>query len=200
MEEAIKLEQKQYAVLERLRRYGYSLELRSSTGMALDRVVGLYCGDTYLSEAIQEQADSCIPVCNTEVLAQAGELDEYVRTAITDGLVDTSPKEFSMVRLIQVAWYQFIEDALYREISTIAFNYMVDLLNDGDAEFNGDRDIAELESALEKVAEQATGDTTYYELEESAAIELALWLGETVPDMRNPVKTINTLKGNTEEN
>lgn len=190
------IRKKEYGVLRGLRADGYSDELIESVSNALHNVAEQYSGDIYICDAILEQADSCVPVWNKAVLDQAGDLEEYVGEVIREGLIDLSRNKFSLVNLMRVAWYEFIQENVYQEVSTIAFNYMADLLNDGDAELNGD--VSALEESLWRVAENVSADAQYYELEESAACELAVWLGKEIQDMRNPVKTINELKGNTD--
>lgn len=190
------VEKREYHVMNRLKADGYSEELVFSVENAIASVTEAYCGDVALSEAIQEQADANVSIWNKEVLAQAQDLDGWAGQALRDGLVDTSSENFSLVELLRVAWYEFITDALYSEIETIAYNYMADLLNDGNGDLNCN--LEELESALWRVAESANADTSYYELEESAALELAVSMGKPCEDMTNPIKTINELKGNTD--
>lgn len=88
-----------------------------------------YSGGTYICDAITEIADGMVDIYNGDLWENAPKVSEYVEQAMSEGLVDTSSRNFSLTNAFQAGEYEYYTAALYKNLDELACNYILNYLN-----------------------------------------------------------------------
>lgn len=100
----------------------------------INSVVEDYSGSTYICDAITSVADESVPIYNSDLFDKAGELNYWVEEAGAQGLYDGF-KGVDLVRILQIACYEYYSNLFYSNEEQIIYNIMIDYLNSNKEEF-----------------------------------------------------------------
>ena len=122
-----------------------------------------YDGDIYISNAINEIADSNTPIYCWELYRATPDLAEWVEQGIEEGLIFIDTKHFQLTQLLAQGYYIMIETDLRERLEECLFNRVIKLVN-----AKTPRVITEIPDELgEKISElitkYATDDGTFEE-------------------------------------
>lgn len=88
-----------------------------------------YSSGTYICDAISEIADGMVDVYNSDLWKNAANVQEYIEQAMSEGLVNTSSRDFTLERAFQAGEYEYYTAALYKNLDELACNYMLNYLD-----------------------------------------------------------------------
>lgn len=113
-----------------------------------------YYGETYICDAISEISDRCVNIYTGDLWRDAKYNEEYIRQALSDGLVDTG-RDFSLIRLFQAGEYEYYTACLYANLSELCYNYALDSIKDYQIVIEARQEISgrDLEVMQEKLLE-----------------------------------------------
>lgn len=84
----------------------------------------------YVCDVISEVADSYIPIYNHSVWENASALQDYIEDAISEGIAGVEGGDIDLVKIFQAGYYVYYQQSLYDNLDTIAFNMVVDKVNE----------------------------------------------------------------------
>lgn len=109
-----------------------------------------YSDSSYVCDVISELADSYIPIYYSEIWEYARDIKEYIEEAQAQGLVEGVT---DLEKIFQAGYYEYYTQSLYRNLDILAFNGVVDIvneyINDLDEEDINKLDLDTIESDIE---------------------------------------------------
>lgn len=107
---------------------GYDFEDLLGSEMSVIEEFSSYTGSQYVCDVISEIADSYIPIYNNDVWDGASEIRDYIEQAISEGLADTTNAD--LIKIFQAGYYCYFTEILYNNLDAIAFNTIVEKVNE----------------------------------------------------------------------
>lgn len=118
-----------------------------------------YDGDNYLGDAISEIADNYIPIYTNDIWENVADIQEYVEEAIASGLAVVEGRNVDLTKIFQAGYYQYYTQSLYDNLDTLAYNYIVNKVNNALNDLNEVTVEANDLEAIEYNIELVTSDT-----------------------------------------
>lgn len=85
--------------------------------------------DGYICDAIAEMADNYIPIYNNDVWKNVADIQEYVESAIDEGIAPIHGREVDLVKIFQSGYYQYYSQSAHQNLSALSFNVVVEKVN-----------------------------------------------------------------------
>ncbi|MBK5239782.1 hypothetical protein [Clostridium sp.] len=108
-----------------------------------------YDGSTYIGDAIQEVADNCVSMYNSDIcdncwnLHSSGAYEEASCQGLMEGSND-------LIRNLSMAWYEYNSQQLYNNLNEMIYNYAInDIITNN--KYLTEEELEELEANLEKI-------------------------------------------------
>ena len=151
---------------------------------ACDALALEYEGSDCLADYIQDVSDSYCPDDSAadynRLLAAVADIEESIGAAISEGLIETRQGLFSLRKLLQVGYYEYLTTALYENLGEIIFNHLADKWNRGECNTTDDNSSSVIEDIVieEAIKDIAFDDPDnnnsfdYYESKLNEAIEI----------------------------
>lgn len=83
----------------------------------------------YICDAINEVADSYIPIYTNDVWSNVSKIQEHIEEAISNGLAPTDAG-VDLIKIFQAGYYQYYNQSLYNNFDAIKFNYVAEKVNE----------------------------------------------------------------------
>ncbi len=129
---------------------------------ACDSLARNYDATDELDVLIDDVAERFVPIFREDLIKVIWHLESHIGQVLDDGLVDTDPRNFSLLRMIQTGYYQFLTETLAKNLNTIVFNYLVQAVNE-DAGNKPYED--EIEKAIDVIALNVSHNSTFADYE-----------------------------------
>ena len=81
------------------------------------------------SDIFAEVADRFTPIYNSELLEAVSDVDGYLQECFEEGLIPVN-KDITICRIIQVGYYEMIQQSLYDNLKTIVYNCAIEILSE----------------------------------------------------------------------
>ncbi len=138
----------------------------------LDEFFGNYSGSTYICDAIHEHVDGYIPIYYSDIWENAKDIQEYIEQAVSEGLVDVSSKNFDLMRMFQIGYYEFYSSSIYNNIEVLIYNKISnninEYLNNLEEEDIDKIEVELIEEEIENVSDNYDYNNTFSEIEDEA--------------------------------
>lgn len=122
----------------------------------------------YVCDAISELADSYIPIYTGEIWEGASDISDYIEQAIAEGLAPVDGRNIDLSKIFQSGYYVYYQESLYKNLDAMAFNYVVDKINEFLSEVDdvSELDIDEIEGEIESATDSYDNNNTFDDLDD----------------------------------
>lgn len=127
-----------------------------------------YTGSSmYVCDLISEVADSYIPIYYNDIWEHARDISDYIEEAQAQGLAEGVE---DLQKLFQCGYYQYYTESLYKNLDTIAYNMVVDKINEHLGTLTesviDNIDFGELESKIEELTKDYDNNNRISDIED----------------------------------
>lgn len=124
----------------------------------------------YICDAITKIADEQIPIYNYDVWKDAHTIQDYIESAMEEGIAGAEEDgTVNLIKIFQAGYYQYYSQVLYENLDSLCFNYVARKVNDYLHNENTDKiDENEIESRIESETQDYDHNNMFDALEDIA--------------------------------